>query len=122
MKAPGIVQVMTENLQKIISKKEEMYSLLEECPITKDIPLNPVIIKTSDGYEKQVYERAALYEWVQAHHTSPSTRRAISLEDIETYDFTQKARYEMKVNLEKPPEYLTSINQILTLFFLDLLN
>ena len=122
MKAPGIVQKMTENLQKINSLKEEMYSSLEECPITKDIPLNPVIIRTSEGYEKQIYEKAALFEWVQAHHTSPSTRRAVSLEDIETYDFTKKAQYEMKDNLEKPPEYLTSINQILTLFFLDLLN
>lgn len=51
----------------------------EVCPITTTVPLVPVRIKG----EKQVYEKEALEKWVKEHKTSPCTRAACKVKDIE---------------------------------------
>jgi len=84
-------------IEKIVDFRRNITSSLEECPITREIPRDPAIIFTIDGYEKQVYEREALVRWVIEHKSSPSTRRGISLDDIKTYDFRKKAEYENKI-------------------------
>lgn len=95
-KAPSTEKKIFLFLEKIKSFREKLTSCLEECPITKDIPVNPVIILTADGYEKQVYERDALIKWVQEYSSSPATRKGVRVSDIKTYDFRKKAEYEKK--------------------------
>lgn len=96
-KAPTNSKKIPLYLEKILEFRRTITSSLEECPIMREIPRDPAIIFTIDGYEKQVYEREALVRWVIEHKSSPSTRRGISLEDIRTYDFRKKAEYENKM-------------------------
>ena len=48
------------------------------CPITLDIFVDPV--RVSDGY---VYERKAILNWFLANGTSPITREAIRLKELQ---------------------------------------
>ena len=49
------------------------------CPITLDVPRNPVQIKNTNGFlESTIYDREALNEWLRENNTSPLTRQRIA--------------------------------------------
>ncbi|CAF2984485.1 unnamed protein product, partial [Rotaria sp. Silwood2] len=52
------------------------------CPITLQVFRDPVIAK--DGH---VYERAAIVKWIEKHGTSPLTREALSIDDLQGDDY-----------------------------------
>lgn len=66
------------------------------CPITQDVIQEPVL--AADGYR---YERAALQEWLDKHHTSPVTRQPMDMPSLPDrgYEDTTKA-YENVVRSE----------------------
>ncbi len=69
------------------------------CPITDTIPLEPVL------FDKHIYERNAILQWLIRSHTSPLTRRShddsgkllemneLSLQDMEEFNSYKKSEY-----------------------------
>ena len=69
-------------VREIIACKSNLEPKEDEeplCPITQEVPRNPVQIKNSNGVlEPAIYDRAALEQWRRENNISPLTRQGIA--------------------------------------------
>jgi superfamily II DNA or RNA helicase len=63
------------------------------CPITMDVPRDPV----RDRIDGTVYDRHAIIAWLSRHHTSPMTRRPMTVADLERPQVVQPGAKRAKL-------------------------
>ena len=57
-----------DELERVMTKSHNALADMFLCPITKELPVDPVL--AADG---KIYERAKIEEWLAKHDTSPAT-------------------------------------------------
>lgn len=83
------------NSINIINEYEEFDEQYGICPITQDYMKNPVITPSGNYYEK-----FAIVEWINLHHTDPLTREKLTIDMIlEDEEYRKKIiEYRKKYN------------------------
>jgi hypothetical protein len=82
-------------------------SILEQlhCPITQDLPRDPVICE--DGH---VYERSAILQWISKRQTSPLTLQPITTNFRECIPIRNMIETLLDYSPNKKTKWLHSLN------------
>ena len=77
------------------------------CPIT----LCPIRFPVLEPRTKVVYEKAAIEEWIQKHHTSPFTRDVLNIEDLEPMPELQKVIDDRLKGIQEGIDYMRKLKE-----------